>query len=52
MVIANERFSVGVLNSFELEPAPTPKLAAIGNGLVDRRELQKVVLAFARASEQ
>jgi len=52
MVIADERFADGVLNALKLEPRLVVDLAAIGDRLVDRRELKKVVLAIARAVEQ
>jgi hypothetical protein len=52
MVIVHERFAVGVLNPFKLEPALAIELTAIGNGAFDRGELQKVVFAFAWPNEQ
>lgn len=52
MIIGDERFAAGLLNPFELEPGLAVELAAMGNGGVDRRELQKVVLASARAVNQ
>ena len=51
MIIGQDRSAIGVLDPVKLEPGPAMELAAVGYGLLDRRELQKVVLAFARAGE-
>ena len=38
---------MAVLDRLKLETPTAAELAAIGHGVLDRRELQKVVLAFA-----
>ena len=48
IIVADHSLAARVLNRLKLEAAPAIQLAAIGNGILDRRELQKVVLAFAR----
>jgi len=52
MVIAHEQFAVGVLNPIKLEPGLAEELAPIGHSVVDRREIEKVVVACTRAGEQ
>jgi len=52
VVVADDASSAAILNAFELEAPFAVKLARIGNSFLDRRELQKVVLAFTRAYEQ
>jgi hypothetical protein len=52
MVIEYERLAVAILDRFQLEPWLAVKFAAKGNGILDRGELEKVVLAFTRAGEQ
>jgi len=52
VVIGDHGTAAPVLYSFKLEAPFAVELASIGNSLFDRRELQKVVLAFAWANEQ
>jgi hypothetical protein len=52
IVIADHGTAAPVLYAFKLEAPFAVELASIGNSLLDRRELQEVVLAFARAYEQ
>ncbi len=52
MVIDYEHLAVGVLNRFKLESGLAVKLAAKGNCVLDRGELQEVVFALTRAGEQ
>lgn len=52
MVIGHERPAVGVFNPVELEAALAIKLSPIGHRIFDRGEIQEIILALARASEQ
>jgi len=52
VIIADECPAVDILDAFKLEPRLRLELTTIGDGVFDRRELQKVVLAFARTVEQ
>ena len=52
IVITDHGTAASVLYAFKLEAPFAVEFASIGNSLLDRRELQKVVLAFAWANEQ
>ena len=52
MVEGYQRPAMLVLDRVQLEPRPAVKFAAIGDGILDRREFEKIILAFARSSEQ
>ena len=52
MVEGDQGAAVGILDRLELKAGTAVQLAAIGHGVLDRRELQKVVLALTRSGEQ
>ena len=49
MVVTDEQLAIEVLDCVELDVGIAMDFAAIGNGSVDRRQLDKVVLAFPRS---
>lgn len=49
MVVADERATIEIFDPFELEAPFSKELASIGNSFLDRREFEKIILAFAWA---
>ena len=45
VVVGDQRPAAAVLDRLQLEARPAEQLAAIGDGILDRRELEKIILA-------
>ena len=52
MIVGHNLFAVAVLNAVKLETGFAEQFAAEGNGFVDRREFEKVVLTLAGPGKQ
>lgn len=51
VVEADERPAFFVLDPLQLEPGIVNHFTAVGDGVLDRREFEKIVLAFPRTAE-
>jgi hypothetical protein len=49
--VADDHPAAAILDLFQLKPRVAVDFAAVGNGVLDRRELDEIVFAFARTIE-